>query len=85
VSPLPTNKRGDNVLHVLALDIATVRLRELFRDLVRYGVDINARNTLGETPLFSFAFRELQNDFQRIFVEGFKREHRGKEYEQPTE
>ncbi|CAI6082842.1 unnamed protein product [Clonostachys chloroleuca] len=54
---LLVTKRGDNMLHLLATGLDTPELRNLFHDLARRGVDINARNSNGETPLFAFSKR----------------------------
>jgi ankyrin repeat protein len=54
---LAVTKSGDNMLHLLATNLDTPELRNLFHDLARRGVDINARNPNGETPLFAFSKR----------------------------
>ncbi|CAG9973273.1 unnamed protein product [Clonostachys byssicola] len=54
---LAVTKSGDNMLHLLATNLDTPELRNLFHDLSRRGVDINARNSYGETPLFAFSKR----------------------------
>ncbi|VUC29505.1 unnamed protein product [Clonostachys rosea] len=56
-APLATNKECESVLHILAEELGTAELRELFRELVGRGVDINGRNKSGQTPLFGFARR----------------------------
>lgn len=84
-SPLVTNNRGDGVLHILADDIGTTGLRALFRDLVNSGVDINGRNTRGETPLFNFAHRHPQDAEDEFNSDFGKRRVRGEEYEDPRE
>lgn len=84
-SPLVTNKNGDGVLHKLAEDVGTPRLRQLFRDLVRRGADINERNSEGETPLFKFAMRYPQNPNDKYNRDYFKQEVRGDAYEVPRE
>lgn len=49
---------GNTPLHFLAYNLDTEPLCSLFREMVeRHGADINARNSRGETPLFSFASR----------------------------
>ncbi|KAJ4179680.1 hypothetical protein NW767_014571 [Fusarium falciforme] len=58
--PLAVSKNGDNVLHVLAQKLESAKQRALFQDLVGRGVDVNARNTKGETPLFAFCNREMK-------------------------
>ncbi|CAH0026027.1 unnamed protein product [Clonostachys rhizophaga] len=54
---LAVRKSGDNMLHLLATNLDTPELRNIFHDLARRGVDINARNADGETPLFAFSKR----------------------------
>ncbi|KAH7148266.1 ankyrin repeat-containing domain protein [Dactylonectria macrodidyma] len=54
---LAVTKTGDTVLHLLSRNLDAVKLRELFQDLVRRGVDVNARNHQGETSLFAFSSR----------------------------
>ncbi|VUC27045.1 unnamed protein product [Clonostachys rosea] len=48
-----TNKE-DNLLHSLAKSLQIEQQRDFFEDLVKRGIDINARNIKGETPLFTF-------------------------------
>lgn len=49
---------GNTPLHFLAYNLDTEPLRALFQEMVeKHGADINARNSRGETPLFSFASR----------------------------
>ncbi|KAF4462466.1 Ankyrin repeat-containing domain [Fusarium albosuccineum] len=84
-SPLVTNKNGDGVLHKLAEDLGTPKLRELFQDLVRRGADINGRNSQGETPLFKFAFRHPQDSDDTYDRDYSKRKVRGDAYEEPRE
>ncbi|KAH6986669.1 ankyrin repeat-containing domain protein [Ilyonectria destructans] len=84
-SPLVTNKRGESVLHVLAGDLGTARLRELLRDLVNRGADINGQNAIGETPLFVFAHRYPQYSNSEYYRDDAKRNARGHEYEDPRE
>ncbi|KAH7116417.1 ankyrin repeat-containing domain protein [Dactylonectria macrodidyma] len=84
-SPLVANKNGDGVLHKLAEDLGTPRLRHLFRDLVRRGADINERNSEGETPLFKFAKRYPQDPNNRYNRDYFKQKVRGDAYEVPRE
>ncbi|VUC29009.1 unnamed protein product [Clonostachys rosea] len=83
-SPLVTNNKGENVLHMLAEDLGTAGLRELFRELVDRGVDVNQRSNTGETPLFRFAHRYPQTDGHRD-RDWSKRRVRGDEYEEPRE
>ncbi|CAH0055349.1 unnamed protein product [Clonostachys solani] len=54
---LAVTKNGDNMLHLLATKLDTPELRTLFHDLAKRGVDINARNSDGQTPLFAFSKR----------------------------
>ncbi|KAJ5982074.1 hypothetical protein N7451_012174, partial [Penicillium sp. IBT 35674x] len=84
-SPLVTNKQGEGVLHMLANDLGTVELRQLLRDLVNRGADINGRNVLGETPLFKFARRYPQGSGDTYDRDRMKRKLRGGKYEVPRE
>ncbi|PTB76438.1 ankyrin [Trichoderma longibrachiatum ATCC 18648] len=52
--PTVVNNNGDTLLHLLGRGLAIAALRTLFETLVNRGLDINARNSRGETPLFSF-------------------------------
>ncbi|KAH7149027.1 ankyrin repeat-containing domain protein [Dactylonectria estremocensis] len=54
---LAETNTGDTVLHLLSRNLDAVKLRELFQDFVRRGVDVNVRNRRGETPLFAFCSR----------------------------
>ncbi|KAM0190095.1 hypothetical protein ACHAPI_009607 [Fusarium lateritium] len=80
-SPLVINKSGRGVLHELAKDLGTGALRQLFRDLVGCGADINSRDWQGQTPLFNFAKRNLQDSD----ADYHKRKVRGDLYEDPRE
>ncbi|MBE3049486.1 hypothetical protein IMZ48_44705 [Candidatus Bathyarchaeota archaeon] len=52
------DENGDTALHILARDLNTVAQRALFEDIGQIrGADVNACNTLGETPLFEFSGR----------------------------
>ncbi|KAJ5643004.1 uncharacterized protein N7484_005511 [Penicillium longicatenatum] len=84
-SPLAINKHGEGVLHMLANDLGTAELRQLLRDLVNRGADINGRNVLGETPLFKFARRYPQGSGDTYDRDYMKRELRGVKYEVPRE
>lgn len=84
-SPLVTNKHGEGVLHILANDLGTAGLRQLLRDLVSGGADINGRNMLGETPLFKFAHRYPQGSGDLYDRDCVKRQLRGDKYEVPRE
>ena len=84
-SPLVTDSRCEGVLHILAEDLGTAGLRDLFRDLVDRGADINGRNIKGETPLFKFARRSPQNADSFYDSNYGKRKVRGDEYEDPRE
>uniref|UniRef100_A0A8H7K3D0 Uncharacterized protein n=1 Tax=Bionectria ochroleuca TaxID=29856 RepID=A0A8H7K3D0_BIOOC len=84
-SPLVTDSRGEGVLHILAEDLGTAGLRDLFRDLVNRGADINGRNMTGETPLFKFARRSPQDSDYISDPDYGKRKVRGDEYEDPRE
>ncbi|TFB00283.1 Putative ankyrin repeat protein [Trichoderma ghanense] len=48
------NNNGDTLLHILGRGLAIAALRTFFEELVSRGLDINARNSRGETALFSF-------------------------------
>lgn len=52
--PMIISKRGDTMLHKLGKGIAIAALRTFFKALAARGIDINARNSRGETALFSF-------------------------------
>ncbi|KAM0499195.1 hypothetical protein ACHAP8_005907 [Fusarium lateritium] len=80
-SPLVVNKSGRGVLHELANDLGTAALRQLCRDLVGRGADINSRDWQGQTPLFNFAKRYLQDSD----TDYHKRKVRGDLYENPRE
>ncbi|CAH0003764.1 unnamed protein product [Clonostachys byssicola] len=54
---LTVTKKGNNLLHSLAPRLRTEQNRDFFEDLVKRGVDINARNIKGETPLFTFCVK----------------------------
>ena len=79
------NKQGESVLHLLAEDLGTVGLRDLFRDFVSRGVDINGCDASGETPLFRFARRFPQTLDDSYDRDHMKRQVRGDEYEVPRE
>ncbi|PKS04904.1 hypothetical protein jhhlp_008269 [Lomentospora prolificans] len=56
--PHVVDNNGDTVLHFLLRDFFFEPVRALFRDfVVNAGLDINARNANGETPLFMFSAR----------------------------
>lgn len=84
-SPLVTNKHGEGALHMLANDLGTAGLRQLLRDIVSRGADINGRNLLGETPLFKFAHRFPQGSGNIYDQDYVKRKLRGDKYEVPRE
>ncbi|KAL7911691.1 putative ankyrin repeat protein [Trichoderma velutinum] len=48
------NKKGNTLLHILGRSISIEVLRNFFQTLVGRGLDVNARNSRGDTPLFSF-------------------------------
>ncbi|KAJ6786444.1 hypothetical protein PWT90_03329 [Aphanocladium album] len=57
-SPAGVNRDGNSVLHFLAPNLDHADVATLFSELVRdHGLDIKARNALGETPLMLFASR----------------------------
>lgn len=54
---LAVNHQGHNALHFLAPRLDQENIRILFEDLVRSGLDVNSRNSGGDTPLLVFARR----------------------------
>jgi ankyrin repeat protein len=52
--PLAIDRGGNSVLHMLAWNLDTPVLHDFFQDLVGLGLEVNARNLGGETPLFTF-------------------------------
>lgn len=54
---LNVDNHGESCLHKLAANLDTKGLRDLFKGLVKRGVDINGVNSSGETPLFVFSRR----------------------------
>lgn len=83
--PLATNKRSENVLHKLAKDLGTPALRQLCRELVGAGADINGRDELGQTPLFKFAYRYRQDTDNQFSPDWSWKVIRGELYEEPRE
>lgn len=51
--PLLADGNGNSSLHIIASRLHEAEFRELFKDLLNRGCDINARNKQGETPLFA--------------------------------
>ncbi|KAH8650706.1 hypothetical protein BGZ61DRAFT_487770 [Ilyonectria robusta] len=74
-----------SVLHMLAEDLGTMGFRELLRDFVSRGADINGLNTKGETPLFTFAHRYPQESDDVFGLDYMKQKVRGDEYEETRE
>lgn len=74
--PRVADNEGNTVLHFLAYHLGTEPLRSLFRNLVERGADVNARNSRGETPLFSFVSRPRHGRESRYtpYTGGMKRE-----------
>ncbi|CAH0050929.1 unnamed protein product [Clonostachys solani] len=64
---LAVDKNGESCLHKLADNLDIQRLRDLFKDLVKRGVDINGVNSSGETPLFVFSRRPMEVSSERYF------------------
>jgi ankyrin repeat protein len=60
--PLAIDKNGDNMLHLLACNLDILALWNLFIGFAERGVDVNARNNRGETPLFAYCQRPKKND-----------------------
>jgi ankyrin repeat protein len=52
--PFIADKKGDTVLHLLSRRLDFADLQDPFRKLLSRGMDVNARNKKGETPLFAF-------------------------------
>lgn len=52
--PLAVNDAGDSALHILASKLAVECVRSLFESLVSRGLDVNARNKAGRSPLLEF-------------------------------
>ncbi|WYZ40004.1 hypothetical protein EsH8_IV_000345 [Colletotrichum jinshuiense] len=55
--PLIPDNDGNTVLHVSSRMLWISAMRPLFEELVKRGCDVNARNSKGETPLFSYYAR----------------------------
>lgn len=53
-NPLTITRKQDTALHLLARNLSTLKRRAFFQTLAERGIDINARNSHGETPLFAF-------------------------------
>ncbi|CAH0028484.1 unnamed protein product [Clonostachys rhizophaga] len=64
---LNVDNRGESCLHKLAENLDTKGLRDLFKGLVKRGVDINGVNSSGETPLFVFSRRPRDVSTSRYF------------------
>lgn len=65
---LITDKHGNSILHLLAAGLKIEDERGFFEQMVQRGMDVNGRNELGETPLFSFC----RTDKLPHRIEGFK-------------
>ncbi|KXH46111.1 hypothetical protein CSAL01_09683 [Colletotrichum salicis] len=62
--PFISDSEGNTVLHVLSRMLWISTMRPLFNTLIERGCDVNARNSRGETPLFSYyaGFRADHHD-----------------------
>jgi ankyrin repeat protein len=67
-NPLQPDSYGNTVLHYLADELSPDPERkshfDIFRKFLAAGVDINAKNRKGETPLFRYV---LQNSYHWVF------------------
>lgn len=54
--PFLMNNDGNNLLHVLASSLTNDERCYLFERFVHHGLNINARNLQGETPVFDFYY-----------------------------
>ncbi|RWA09204.1 hypothetical protein EKO27_g5912 [Xylaria grammica] len=54
--PLVVDGEGNSGLHIIASRLHMAELRQLFRDLLSRGCDINGRNIRGETPIFAYYY-----------------------------
>lgn len=71
-SPVGVNRDGNTVLHLLAHNLDDKDIRALFSELVRdHGLDVNARNVRGETPLTLFVKRT--DTLRRLLQDGYNR------------
>lgn len=69
-SPTGVNQDGNTVLHFMAPNLDFADIVTLFTELVRdHGLDVNARNARGETPLMLFANR---TNMLRRFADGHR-------------
>ncbi|KAJ3577241.1 hypothetical protein NPX13_g3327 [Xylaria arbuscula] len=53
-NPLLLDGEGNSALHIIASHLYLAEVRQLFRDLLSRGCDINGRNIRGETPIFMY-------------------------------
>lgn len=60
--PLQPDRNGDTALHILA-NFNKDWTKDLLETFVRAGLDINARNKIGETPLFSLLKQGNDSDY----------------------
>jgi ankyrin repeat protein len=60
-NPFVTDQNGDTILHILLRSLHNADLFKLLRKLLACGLNLNARNILGETPLFTFYGRKHVN------------------------
>ncbi|RSM12008.1 hypothetical protein CDV31_006458 [Fusarium ambrosium] len=61
---------GENLLHVLAPYLEVEKIPVLFEELAGRGLDVNKRNNMGDTPLFTFYNRA---DSKELFCEKRRR------------
>ncbi|KAF6802340.1 hypothetical protein CSOJ01_11656 [Colletotrichum sojae] len=66
--PLVADNEGTTVLHILARRFRYKALQSLFQELIARGCDVNARDHLGESPLFKYFqdFPVLQSSRQEV-------------------
>lgn len=71
---LAVDRNGNSVLHVLAKSLVRVSQLGLFQTLAEDGIDINARNTHGETPLLIFCKQE-KTELRESYYDCLEREN----------
>lgn len=64
-NPLQPDKNGDTALHHLVTFYHELR-KDLFERFIKAGVDINARNKRGETPLFNFLKQNNGDSYRSV-------------------
>ncbi|KAJ5556445.1 hypothetical protein N7494_000360 [Penicillium frequentans] len=62
-NPVQPDKRGDTALHHLAKSLRHQGFKDLFQRFLNAGVDINARNEKGRSPLFYYVEGAVQADW----------------------